>query len=571
MSEAPHTSDAERSRRGADAYRGLFSKYDGRTLAVGALALVMVLLLAGSMAVSLVRVPLGVSVAGTKLGGASYRDATDRLTAHVRRFSAAAMALNVNGVALKAAPESLGLAVDVDASLAHIENSSWRFILASLFLGREIPLAVRIDEERFTQESAKLFASLEVPAQNATLKPGPSGLELVPSRHGVQVDREALRAQLVERGEHLSSEPIVLSRIPLLPEVTDDEVQDARKDWQRIMAFQPYTLRFGDLSWKLNAQTLTPWIEFIPVTREDGNVVLGIRLNEHEAASFFVTLASVINKDAINAVFGERDGAMVTVRAAEAGRRLNAGATLVNIERALARAHKDVSVVVDHVEPATTSARLQELGISMLIGSGESNFAGSPDNRIHNIKTGSARFNGAVLAPGEEFSFNQLLGPVDAAAGYRPELVIKGTKVIPEYGGGLCQISTTVFRGALDAGLPVLERQNHSFIISYYGKPGADATIYPGYRDFRFRNDTGGHVFLQIRSDGTRLVVEFFGRPNGRTVEVRGPFTYESNPDGSARTVLTRAIKENGAAREEKFYSFYKAKALYAVERNPYE
>ncbi|MCX6744921.1 MAG: VanW family protein [Candidatus Parcubacteria bacterium] len=133
--------------------------------------------------------------------------------------------------------------------------------------------------------------------------------------------------------------------------------------------------------------------------------------------------------------------------------------------------------------------------------------------------------NGLIIPPGE-FSTVDAIGEVNAATGYFQEYVIKGDRTIPEYGGGLCQIGTTMFRVALYSGLPITERRPHSYIVSYYNPLGMDATIYGPHPDLRFNNDTGYNILLQIKIDGTELTFEFWGTSDGRKTEITDPVLY---------------------------------------------
>jgi len=152
----------------------------------------------------------------------------------------------------------------------------------------------------------------------------------------------------------------------------------------------------------------------------------------------------------------------------------------------------EIELAVVKTQPEVTTENIDNLGITALLGAGESNFYGSPRNRRHNIAVGSARFNGVLIGPNEEFSFNKVLGKVGPQAGYLPELVIKKNKTVPEYGGGLCQVSTTAFRAALNSGLKITERVPHAYPVRYYNPQGTDATIYPPHPDLRFLIPTCG-------------------------------------------------------------------------------
>jgi len=170
---------------------------------------------------------------------------------------------------------------------------------------------------------------------------------------------------------------------------------------------------------------------------------------------------------------------------------------------------------------------LEQFGIKEIIGVGKSNFAGSPTNRVLNIKKATyERVNGTLVAPGEEFSMLKNLGPIDGKNGWLPELVIKGNKTTPEYGGGLCQIGTTMFRGAVDSGLQVTERRNHSYRVSYYEPAGTDATIYEPSPDFKFKNDTDKYILINAYIQGTEVVFEMWGTKDGRKVTQTKPRIY---------------------------------------------
>ncbi|PIV90969.1 hypothetical protein COW46_00460 [Candidatus Gracilibacteria bacterium CG17_big_fil_post_rev_8_21_14_2_50_48_13] len=194
--------------------------------------------------------------------------------------------------------------------------------------------------------------------------------------------------------------------------------------------------------------------------------------------------------------------------------------------------------------PKLTLERLdgttQELSV---VAHGVSDFSGSTPARIHNIKTALAHFQGARIDAGATFSFNTLLGEVDGSTGYMKELVIKGDRTLPDYGGGVCQVSSTVYRAALNAGFPIIERKPHSYAVSYYLPWGTDATIYPGVIDLRFQNDLSTPVYMHLSIAGTNLHTYFYGQPDGRKVLLKGPNTYAfvGAPDPKIEYVSTLA------------------------------
>lgn len=238
-----------------------------------------------------------------------------------------------------------------------------------------------------------------------------------------------------------------------------------------------------------------------------------------------------------------QNGRVADFQAAQAGIRIDLEKTLAQWEFNLLNLPSPRSVIYTKEIPVKNlTGDVNDLGIKEVVGLGQSNFSGSPRNRIHNIKTGAAALNGLIIAPEEEFSLNTALGEINGETGYLPELVIKGNKTVPEFGGGLCQIATTMFRVALDAGLPILERYPHAYRVSYYEPAGMDATIYSPHPDLRFKNDTGNNLLLQTHFEGNEVIFEFWGTSDGRRVEVKKPVIYNITAPGPTKYVETEDL-----------------------------
>jgi len=134
------------------------------------------------------------------------------------------------------------------------------------------------------------------------------------------------------------------------------------------------------------------------------------------------------------------------------------------------------------------------------------------------------------------------LGKINKEEGFLPELVIKGNRTIPEYGGGLCQIGTTMFRLALNTGLPITERRPHSYRVSYYEPAGTDATIYNPWPDLKIINDTNHHLLLQTEIKGNELIFKIYGTLDGRIVETTKPELSNITPPGPIQYVETTEL-----------------------------
>ncbi|MDI6778467.1 MAG: VanW family protein [Patescibacteria group bacterium] len=226
---------------------------------------------------------------------------------------------------------------------------------------------------------------------------------------------------------------------------------------------------------------------------------------------------------------------------------------------------KDIELATNILKPDVSSSDVEQYGIKELIGSGVSNFRGSPKNRIHNIGVGAKRFNGVLIKPGEEFSFIKTLGPVDKSTGYLPELVIKVDKTVPEYGGGMCQVSTTAFRAAMNSGLKITARTNHAYPVQYYNPQGLDATVYIPNPDLRFVNDTPAHILIQTRIEGTQLFFDFYGTSDGRETKIVGPFITSRGAAGAMKAIVTQEVygPDGQLLRKSEFKSSYDSPSKY--------
>lgn len=199
---------------------------------------------------------------------------------------------------------------------------------------------------------------------------------------------------------------------------------------------------------------------------------------------------------------------------------------------------KATVVISGQVAPKRTLDYFVSRGITAHLGSGETNYHGSSPARMTNIHVGAASFKDRLFE-GKTFSFNQMIGPISTQSGYVTGLVIAGERTASGVGGGICQVSTTIFRTLYKAGLPVVERRNHSYQVHYNDPQGMDATIYQPSQDLRFANDTGGALWFQTDWDDkeARLSVHVFGKVRDHTVEVGAPRTLSTTPSPKDRLI----------------------------------
>ena len=328
---------------------------------------------------------------------------------------------------------------------------------------------------------------------------------------------------------------------------------------------QPFTLVYGAKKWPAPAATVQAWFK----TRSLSEQTL-LQLRPGAIYDYLnVYISPKINDLGVASRFKYIDGNLHLINPGRKGKIVDGVKTSLAIRNAIVAGKNSAPVYLEEHRPSIFSAAdFKKLSFSDQLARGETNFAGSPSNRVHNISVAASRFDGVVLMPGEEFSFNEHLGTVDAAGGYLPELVIKENVTTPEYGGGICQVSTTAFRAALAAGLKITERKNHSYPVSYYGAPGFDATVYPPHPDLKFTNDTGYPVYIATKITGTRLIFDFSGTLGNRQTTINGPYVTARYPDGSLTTAIAQFVKLNGKTiREQNFVSHYQSPDNFPVIR----
>lgn len=239
-----------------------------------------------------------------------------------------------------------------------------------------------------------------------------------------------------------------------------------------------------------------------------------------------------LNKDPIDALFTFQNGKITAFRPSEDGKMVDIEIIKKNLnsqfEQILQKQKTQniiIPIFVKTLQPKITTDKANNLGIKELIGVGNSLFRGSIPNRVYNINLAASRYQGVLIAPGEVFSFNKILGDVSYFTGYRQAYIIQNGKTVLGDGGGVCQVSTTFFRALLDAGLPIVERNQHSYRVGYYEQdspPGFDATIFVPSVDLKFKNDTKNYILIQIGIDLNNLSLTFYlyGTKDGREVNI---------------------------------------------------
>lgn len=429
--------------------------------------------------------------------------------------------------------------------------------------GIDIPIYFQIDEVKLEEGLKAEIGEYENPATPAKLVINKEkNLDILPEKTGQIFDYKKIISEVSYNLAYLKNSEIEMNLIVDQPEITKTKAGPVINVAQQVLDSAPFILLYQDKKWELNLDKIKSWLEF---QKQEDKITVG--LNKTELNKYLEEIAKEINIEVKEPRFTMKDGKVTEFQAAQTGLALDIDQSVDEINKKISWVGiKEIDLKVQETKPEGATGELNNLGIKDLIGTGKSNFKGSPKNRKHNIGVGADTLNGILIKPNEEFSLVKAIGTVDASTGYKPELVIKGNKTIPEFGGGLCQIGTTTFRVALDSGLPITERVNHSYRVSYYEPPaGMDATIYSPKPDFRFINDTGHWILFQTEISGNELIFKFYGTKDGRRVEISKPRLYNYVKPGPSKLIETLDLKPGEKKCTEKAHTGADAEFTYKV------
>lgn len=401
--------------------------------------------------------------------------------------------------------------------------------------GLELPLRVSIDQQALQDYVRKATASLEYSAVDATLVRDGAQIRMTPAQNGQQVLVDETVASITEALVRLQPQTTVVHTRALAPRLSDIEAA-AAKERLDTMIRAPLSLSAGAKEYVWTQDDLARLIETARVPKDTGSDTIALSVNRAMVAGRVRQIAEASEIEGTRPRVAWNGGNLRIVKPGLPGKRLDETAATEMIVAALGDGggSRELALPLRTTEPPVTAANLGTLGLAERVSVGRSDFTGSAGYRIHNIGAGMNLLNGLLIAPGEEFSFNNSIGEIDEKNGFVKGYAIIENRTQLEFGGGICQDSTTMFRAAFWAGLPFTEWRGHQFYIKWYDKyafaeygngAGMDATIFtgPGGQDLRFVNDTGRWLLIQATSNPKTGVAEIslYGTKPDRTVEVR--------------------------------------------------
>lgn len=500
-----------------------------------------------------------IKVAGVDVSLLRKEEAFDKVSKEISKRGARTLELELNTATLSGEQNFV-----LDLSRQETAGAVTEAISEAYTLGRRKVYFPRAEVDikitpslAIKKQVQNIGENVNSPAIDSTIKVYDGEITVTPSQNGVVVNEEDIYSKVVYYFNTgiLSSANISLKESE--PRLNFAEASAIRDRLNKVKD-APLILTFEDLKYTLDLNTI---LGLVDLENSQDSLALGnfgdtrfnvssvsingnetsdskLTLNEQRLSEYLQKIALEINRPvqepllAVDPASDPNRPKITEFRAPIEGRELQIFEASEAINAALIEESKtEVALPVRVVEPKNKLAN--DLGIRELIGSGVSHFAGSIENRKYNVGLAASRINGVLIPPNEEFSFVKTVGDISGASGYKQAYVIKSGRTVLDDGGGVCQVSTTIYRAALNTGLPITERTAHAYRVGYYEQgfpPGLDATIYSPTVDLKFKNDTGHHILVQARVEGTDLYVDLYGTSDGRTVEMTKPVIVSQTP-----------------------------------------
>lgn len=509
----------------------------GMRLVVGAC-----LLLGGVIGLGLfvatTRLPIGTVIGTVPVGLLTPTQAQSRIERVVLVYEQQRPTrLSTNGYDIWLPYDSSTHEFDIEASvMSHIAPSlpqRWWMFLSESIQPTPTPLMVDLRADWIDGIQASMSAVLDRPLIPAQIRYDDLNKQVIylPEESGLVLDKSLLREQLLSSRRWL--QPLKTTQIPMLTQAADQNpkmlndalaLAEAALDRQIVVSTD---VELAVDEWVLSGKELVGF--YSPSTLVDEALI----------TDYVSSIADQVNRHPVDAKFefDVQANKVVEFAPPKPGIEIDIGETSRLLANALIAETKtdQVTLAVNITEPALTLAAVNDFGIKSLLGTGISRYEGSIPSRKHNVALAAERIHGTLVPPDKIFSYNESLGEVSKTTGFETAYVIKNGRTELGDGGGVCQDSTTLFRAAMDAGLPIVERRSHSYRVGYYeqnAKPGLDATVFAPTTDFQFMNDTEGHLLVEMEVIPTTstLIARIYGSDDGRSGEVVNHVVYDIVP-----------------------------------------
>ncbi len=479
----------------------------------------------------------GVRVNGIDVAGLTPDDARRVLRQEMASFEEHAITFVFGDASWDASLSDLGMSIDYDSILSSamdaVRGDGFTARLGAV-VGegeeRKVPLYLHRDASRLDAFLAGVASDIAIEPRNARLYTSGSTVKMLEHRDGraLDVDRAREDALRLARGGRTGTVELQVRTIQ--PEVTTATLEGDLANAVRLVS-EPVVLTHDNAEFIIDTEELSTAL----VIGADSAVTLDVSA----MASRIDQIAAAVHVAPRNVMLGW-DGGLYVVEPDQDGKELDRDA-LATIIHELAGSDDRIGTLPVVTKKAEARAdNMESLGIENHLAAGSSSFAGSSYERAANVAVSARNVSYKLVAPGEEFSFNELLGPISLDMGYISGSIIQGDFAETDIGGGVCQVSTTVFRAALNAGFRFSEWNPHSWRLAFYeadgSSPGLDAAIYQPNNeweyelDLRFVNPLDSWILMQVIVDGEWVTAHFYGRDPGWSVEVFPAVISEPKP-----------------------------------------
>jgi vancomycin resistance protein YoaR len=488
----------------------------------------------------------GISVAGVDLSGLSPTDAAIKLSQTLSYPYTGKIVLRDGGRVWVVTPAQMGMAFDASSSAqAAYQLGRSGGLLASLdgqvvarSTGIELPPVILFDQRVAFQYLQALSIEVDQPVMEASLKVEGTNVVAVPGQAGRLLDVEGTLVFLSAQMQTFRDGEVPLVIREQTPELID---VSAQAEVARRVLSQPMRLYIANAGendpgpWTYDIQILAHML----IVHQVGNEVQ-VALDPAPLREILTGIATRVDRKSENArfYFDDNTRQLALIQYAKVGRVVDTEASIAAINDSLLQGEHNIALQIVEEQPAVTdNSTAEQLGITELVSSETSYFYGSSAERIQNIQAAAKQFHGLLIAPGETFSMGNALGDVSLDNGFAEALIIYGDRTIKGVGGGVCQVSTTLFRTVFYGGYPVVERYSHAYRVSYYEQTssgavdpalaGLDATVYFPLVDFKFTNDTPYWLLMEtyVSAEARTLTWKMYSTSDGRSVtwETTGP------------------------------------------------
>jgi vancomycin resistance protein YoaR len=405
--------------------------------------------------------------------------------------------------------------------------------ISSLSGEHNLPLQLSIDPTTLDQWSTSVDEQINLIPHDASLSVEGGQVQVTQEANGTIVDQSTLQSTLQDTLQTMQAPTESLPTVDKLPSVHAADLQPAQAAIASALG-APVTVTYGSQSWTIDPADFGTYVSTKVDPTKTGAAAVSVSVDEEGLANWLQEqFADSVDSDPVNAKVAWDGTKLKAIEGSVDGAKLRPQALAEMVSASFLGNHDSVEIPVTVLKPEVDGSNLDALGITTKLGVGSSNFDGSDDARATNIEVGAQLLNGTLIAPHGTFSFNHSIGVIGPELGFVEGQVIDGEQIGRDYGGGICQVSTTVFRAAFFSGMPIVEGWPHRWRLGFYEMddwtPGLDASIMQpegdpfGGGDFRFENPSDSWMLVESYVDYPRVFVIIYGADLGYTVDVSDP------------------------------------------------